>query len=287
MEIDGHHLLVSDSDDEKMAPTRIGEPSRAVEQDVTFNEKPPAEQILLEEKIIDKILGVRQQDSPQGPITAYFIKWRLKSYLHASWETQAALEIMDLNAKSKIRRFVQNPLENNVMVPADEADEFLYFNHEFLEPDRILSCDPPTAAHKDAATEQELQAMLDQSSPCMGPVEGEIFYYVKWRRMQYNECTWERAYDLKHKCSDIFNFWNRQKIPKDFNYGSTSISVQDYEKMETSPVYGSPDSGLTLRGYQLEGVNWMLWNWFHKRSCILADEMGLGVYCILLKKFNY
>ena len=33
---------------------------------------------------------------------------------------------------------------------------------------------------------------------------------------------------------------------------------------------------LQLRGYQLEGVNWLLWNWRNRRSCILADEMGLG-----------
>ena len=30
---------------------------------------------------------------------------------------------------------------------------------------------------------------------------------------------------------------------------------------------------LQLRGYQLEGLTWLLWNC---RSCILADEMGLG-----------
>eukprot|EP01041_Mallomonas_annulata_P007276 gene7276-14834_t len=33
---------------------------------------------------------------------------------------------------------------------------------------------------------------------------------------------------------------------------------------------------LTLRDYQLEGLNWLLWNWWQRRSCILADEMGLG-----------
>ncbi|RYG51438.1 hypothetical protein EON66_10760, partial [archaeon] len=32
----------------------------------------------------------------------------------------------------------------------------------------------------------------------------------------------------------------------------------------------------TLRDYQLEGVNWMVFNWHHHRNCILADEMGLG-----------
>ena len=34
--------------------------------------------------------------------------------------------------------------------------------------------------------------------------------------------------------------------------------------------------GLHLRDYQLEGVNWLSWNWWNQRSCILADEMGLG-----------
>jgi len=33
---------------------------------------------------------------------------------------------------------------------------------------------------------------------------------------------------------------------------------------------------LHLRDYQLEGVNWLLWNWWHRRPCVLADEMGLG-----------
>lgn len=34
--------------------------------------------------------------------------------------------------------------------------------------------------------------------------------------------------------------------------------------------------GRRLRDYQLEGVNWMVFNWYHRRNCILADEMGLG-----------
>ena len=31
--------------------------------------------------------------------------------------------------------------------------------------------------------------------------------------------------------------------------------------------------GFMLRDYQLEGVNWLVWNWFNKRPSILADEM--------------
>ena len=38
--------------------------------------------------------------------------------------------------------------------------------------------------------------------------------------------------------------------------------------------------GRRLRDYQLEGVNWMVWNWYQRRNCILADEMGLGAWTV-------
>ena len=41
-------------------------------------------------------------------------------------------------------------------------------------------------------------------------------------------------------------------------------------------------SGRSLRGYQLEGINWLLACWHARRSAILADEMGLGKTCQLL-----
>lgn len=34
--------------------------------------------------------------------------------------------------------------------------------------------------------------------------------------------------------------------------------------------------GNTLRSYQIEGINWLTWNWANRRNSILADEMGLG-----------
>ena len=31
-----------------------------------------------------------------------------------------------------------------------------------------------------------------------------------------------------------------------------------------------------LRGYQVEGLNWLIYCWRNRRGCLLADEMGLG-----------
>ena len=38
----------------------------------------------------------------------------------------------------------------------------------------------------------------------------------------------------------------------------------------------------TLRDYQLEGLNWLVYSWSQDNNCILADEMGLGktVQCV-------
>jgi chromodomain-helicase-DNA-binding protein 7 len=44
-------------------------------------------------------------------------------------------------------------------------------------------------------------------------------------------------------------------------------------KLSKSPEY---ENGNLLREYQLESLNWLTFNWYHKRNTILADEMGLG-----------
>jgi len=40
----------------------------------------------------------------------------------------------------------------------------------------------------------------------------------------------------------------------------------------------------TLRDYQLDGLNWLVYSWYQDQNCILADEMGLGktVQCVSL-----
>lgn len=37
--------------------------------------------------------------------------------------------------------------------------------------------------------------------------------------------------------------------------------------------------GITLRPYQLEGVNWLAQRFLCQNGCILGDEMGLGKTC--------
>ena len=51
--------------------------------------------------------------------------------------------------------------------------------------------------------------------------------------------------------------------------------------LERQPDFLQPG---TLRDYQLDGLNWLVYSWYQDQNCILADEMGLGktVQCVSL-----
>ena len=131
-------------------------------------------------------------------------------------------------------------------------------------------------------------------------------YIVRWKGLQLTEATWEYWIDIKRDFVDeVEDFWLRQQAPSSEEVKGMGTEhhphPRDFKKMQESPIFGtsrkerpiakleddykanvpdkeSDDNGsiLKLRGYQLEGVNWLLWNWYNRRSCILADEMGLG-----------
>ena len=223
--------------------------------------------VILDQRKMEKVLGSKV--SEDGEIM-FFMKWANMAYCHCTWESQTYLEQMGAYAKGKIRRYLQSSQRNISAARSDEGGEASYFNPEYLQVDRIVSCHPLSNDHSAIESEEQLCVML--KSAC----SAEIWYFVKWRSLHYDECTWERAADLTDNCTDIMSFWKRQILPRKYKYGQVKPSIADYAKLEKSPVYGGPGAELTLRPYQMEGVNWLLWNWFHKRSCILADEMGLG-----------
>jgi len=133
--------------------------------------------------------------------------------------------------------------------------------------------------------------------------EDNVRYVVKWKGLPYAEITWEYWRDIKRSAVDeAEDFWYRQR-PPDLEEVRRLASrphphMRDFKKLQESPAFGistkprpvaklgadgedslptnDPDPGFRLRSYQLEGVNWLLFNWWNRRSCILADEMGLG-----------
>ena len=165
----------------------------------------------------------------------------------------------------------------------------------------------PTSGLVTLNTELKDQIIDDEKEEPWDP-EDNVRYVVKWKGIQVSETTWEYWRHIKHdSVNQAEDFWYRQKPPDIETTKAVNSKphphMREYKKLLESPEFGLPsikrpiaeirenknekevikDNGkedssttLKLRNYQLEGVNWLLWNWWNKRSCILADEMGLG-----------
>uniref|UniRef100_A0A3B5LSN8 Chromo domain-containing protein n=1 Tax=Xiphophorus couchianus TaxID=32473 RepID=A0A3B5LSN8_9TELE len=97
-----------------------------------------------------------------------------------------------------------------------------------------------------------------------------IYYLVKWCSLPYEDATWELKEDVDEgKVEEFGKIQNRQPRLK----RSARPPASSWKKLEETREY---KNGNTLREYQLEGVNWLLFNWYNRQNCILADEMGLG-----------
>ena len=124
--------------------------------------------------------------------------------------------------------------------------------------------------------------------------EDNVRYVVKWKGLQYSEMTWEYWINIKRDAvTQAEDFWRRQQAPdpEEILKLPGHPHMRDFRKLVESPAFGvskvprpiadlgdgfivedddeKEEREFKLRSYQLEGVNWLLFNWWNKRSCIL------------------
>ncbi|XP_062400632.1 chromodomain-helicase-DNA-binding protein 6 isoform X4 [Sardina pilchardus] len=209
-------------------------------------EEPPED----EANIIEKILSVRtvkkeaEPEEPPEEFEEFYVKYRNFSYLHCKWATLEELE-KDPRIHQKIKRFRNKQAQMKHIF--SEPDEDL-FNPDYIEVDRVLE----VAHTTDTETGEEV-----------------THYLVKWCSLSYEESTWELQEDVDPV--KIREFEELKKIP-DLKYVERP-QPDKWQKLDNCRDYRN---GNELREYQLEGMNWLLFNWYNRKNCILADEMGLG-----------
>uniref|UniRef100_A0A673K4E7 Chromodomain-helicase-DNA-binding protein 9-like n=1 Tax=Sinocyclocheilus rhinocerous TaxID=307959 RepID=A0A673K4E7_9TELE len=167
----------------------------------------------------------------------YYVKYKNYSYLHCEWATEQHLE-KDKRIQQKIKRF-----------KIKQAQKEEPFNPDYVEVDRVL-----------------------EVSYCEDKDTGEpvVYYLVKWCSLPYEDSTWELKEDVDQ--TKIKEFKKLQAAKPHTNRVERP-PASHWKKRGQSREYCN---GNCLRDYQLEGVNWLLFNWYNRRNCILADEMGLG-----------
>uniref|UniRef100_A0A673B1T1 Uncharacterized protein n=1 Tax=Sphaeramia orbicularis TaxID=375764 RepID=A0A673B1T1_9TELE len=177
-------------------------------------------------------------------VEEFFVKYKNYSYLHCEWATEQQL-VKDKRIQQKIKRFKMKQAQRALFF-ADMEEE--PFNPDYVEVDRVL-----------------------EVSYCEDKDTGEVVYYlVKWCSLPYEDSTWELKDDVDQNKIEEFEQLQAAK-PDSRRVERPPANL--WKKREQSREYRN---GNSLRDYQLEGVNWLLFNWYNRRNCILADEMGLG-----------
>ena len=178
----------------------------------------------------------------------FLVKWVGLSYIHLSWESKEDLSLETEGADRKIDHFLEKLKDGY-------DDRCTWSQHVGIE--RIL--DIETVKSRDKEKKQQL-------------------VLIKWQGLPYNECSWEDINDVnddnavrmyKAHNSESAAQQKRRKITKH----NRTVFARNFTPIDKSPHY---KCGGELRDYQVDSLNWLLFNWLNKRNSLLADEMGLG-----------
>ncbi|XP_037668360.1 chromodomain-helicase-DNA-binding protein 6 isoform X1 [Choloepus didactylus] len=237
---------VVDDDGETIAVLGAGRTSALSASTLAWQvEEPPEDDANIIEKILaSKMVQEVHPGEPPFDLELFYVKYRNFSYLHCKWATMEELE-KDPRIAQKIKRFRNKQAQMKHIFT--EPDEDL-FNPDYVEVDRILE----VAHTKDAETGEEV-----------------THYLVKWCSLPYEESTWELEEDVDP--AKVKEFESLQVLPEITHMERPASDA--WQKLEKSREYKNSNQ---LREYQLEGMNWLLFNWYNRKNCILADEMGLG-----------
>ncbi|XP_036194224.1 chromodomain-helicase-DNA-binding protein 7 isoform X7 [Myotis myotis] len=206
------------------------------------------ESVDAEGPLVEKIMSSRsvkkqKESGEEVEVEEFYVKYKNFSYLHCQWASVEDLE-KDKRIQQKIKRFKAKQGQNKFL--SEIEDEL--FNPDYVEVDRIM----------DFARSTD-----DRGEPV-------THYLVKWCSLPYEDSTWELRQDIDQaKIEEFEKLMSRE--PETVRVERPP--ADDWKKSESSREYKNNNK---LREYQLEGVNWLLFNWYNMRNCILADEMGLG-----------
>jgi len=105
--------------------------------------------------------------------------------------------------------------------------------------------------------------------------DGETEYYVKWKGLFYESCTWETAALVSQLAQrEIDAYIGRSQVKSQSNAKEANLATRsDYKPFRTQPDY---IKGGQLREFQIHGLNFLAHHWCKGNNVILADEMGLG-----------
>jgi chromodomain-helicase-DNA-binding protein 4 len=197
----------------------------------------------------------------------YLVKWRAQSYFRTTW--MPGLWVWGIAAPNMRTSFSKKP-ENQLpkMSTADAIPEE-FFRIDIVFDVRYSSVVRNSTKEIDLARAREVDTA-----------------FVKYKGLGYEDAIWEKppAYSDTERWNDfqvayedhIMKLHLSIPVQGSFRRHLSQVRTQDFQSTLIRKKQPPNMTGGELMTYQLEGLNWLLYQWFKNQNAILADEMGLG-----------
>ncbi|KAI1421258.1 PHD/FYVE-zinc-finger like domain-containing protein [Xylaria sp. FL1777] len=200
-------------------------------------------------------------------VIEYLVRWTGRSHFHDTWMPGAWV----FGVASAVMRQAFHKRDSSTFPKMDKSTAI---EEEWLLADVLLNVKYRSRASTSSKAE-DLERIEDITS-----------VFVKFQGLSYEEVVWDEP-----PPRDSGAPWEAFMMAYDeYLNGKYFVAVPDYKMRERIALYRSLDFGRDcelkcqppqlkkgkLMEYQMEGVNFLLYNFHQQQNVILADEMGLG-----------
>lgn len=217
---------------------------------------------------IDRYEPGNTTDVMEEDAKEYLVKWKKMSYFKVQW--MPGPWVWGVAASTTLKAFAKKDSMTNL--PKMSTEEAV--PEDYLRVDIIFEVEYTNIVN--APSEKIAKARIKEIRRV----------YVKFKGLGYEDAVWteppvpehtERWTDFKAAYEDwVMGLYIRLPTKYTLNTLLNKVRAQDFGSELAMKSQPESLTGGELMAYQMEGVNWLYYQWFTKKNAILADEMGLG-----------
>jgi chromodomain-helicase-DNA-binding protein 4 len=197
----------------------------------------------------------------------YLIKWKGQSYFQTTWMPGAWL--WGVAASAMRVAFMRKPENQMPKMTTEDA-----IPEDWLRVDIVFDV-VYTSVVSNRTKEIDFARAKEVDSA-----------YVKYKGLGYEDAIWEKppSYDQKERWADFKSAYEDWVIKHYVHTPNATtlrrhlglVRTRNFATDLLKDAQPSTVTGGQLMEYQVEGMNWIYYQWYKNQNCILADEMGLG-----------
>ncbi|CAF9932273.1 MAG: hypothetical protein ALECFALPRED_005254 [Alectoria fallacina] len=207
-------------------------------------------------------------DGMEEDAKEYLVKWKKMSYFKVQWMPGAW--VWGVAASATLKAFAKKDGMTNL--PKMSTEEAV--PEDYLRVDIVFDVEYTNIVN--APSEKIAKARIKEIRKA----------YVKFKGLGYEDAVWiespspedaERWTDFKAAYEDwVMGSYTRLPAKYNLNAHLNKVRAQDFGSELAMKSQPASLTGGELMAYQMEGLNWLYYQWVKKKNAILADEMGLG-----------